>query len=54
MKAKISFNSITYDLDILTYSTNGSTITMLTQDGKSYTTGVQNVLIIGEFVKPSL
>ncbi len=54
MKARISFGSIEWEIDILTYSTNGSTITMLTEDGTSYTTGVQNVLIIGEFVKPSL
>ena len=54
MKAIISFNLNNITINILTYSTNGSTITMLTEDGTSYTTGVQNVLIIGEFVKPSL
>ena len=54
MKAIIVFNNQRIDLEAVAYSVEGSALCVLSQDGKRYVTGAQNVLLIDTFVQPSV
>lgn len=54
MKAILVFNGQQLELEALSWTCKDGTITVFTSNGKQYTTGTQNILIIEDWVKTSI